>query len=337
VVALPCRWPGAAGNSIARRYAAAAGTENLFGHKIRYTRLTVAEISSTRRKDARMRVAAAASTALRSALAGPPQRADWLGTAPSALYLQIVGRPGVLAILAHDAVRLPCGLLLPHTSGELPLTGLAPADPSSTPCLVGNGTVNWTGLAGPIVISPVRQWAPARVSTGAVDPAAVARTSAAVPDAASAGVDSTGLNALPGAQPVSAVPRLLGQGPGLTPSGDDVLAGFLIGAHAFGLDVTALRREVRQRAPDATTALSATLLWHAARGECIDEVAGLAAALCGRGAPESALSRLLAVGHTSGAALAWGLTVAAQQARRRRQSGRCSSCPASVDGRNAHG
>jgi hypothetical protein len=265
-----------------------------------------------------MRAAAAASTALRSALAGPPQRASWLGTAASALYLQIAERPGVVAILAHDAVRLPCGLVLPQTRDEMPLTGLAPAEPFSAACMVGNGAVTWTGLAGPIVVSPVRQWAPARVSPAAVVPDALARILAVRPDAASAGVDAAVVNALLGAHPASVVPRLLGHGPGLTPSGDDVLAGFLIGARAFGVDVTALRCEVRQRAPDATTALSATLLWHAARGECIDEVVGLAAALCGRGAPELALSRLLAVGHTSGAALAWGLIAAAAQQEQRK-------------------
>jgi hypothetical protein len=38
---------------------------------------------------------------------------------------------------------------------------------------------------------------------------------------------------------VAAAARLLGRAPGLTPSGDDVLAGFLIGAAAFGLEAAA--------------------------------------------------------------------------------------------------
>lgn len=267
-----------------------------------------------------MRVTAAASTALRSVLAGPPQPAGWLGASASALYLQIAGRPGALAILTHDAVRLPCGLVLPQTSGEVPLTTLAPAEPFSAPCMVGGGAVTWTGLAGPVVVSPVRQWAPARVSPGAIVPTTAAWVLATLPDAASIGVDRALLKRLRGADPGSVVRQLLGHGPGLTPSGDDVLAGFLIGAHAFGLDVTRLQREVIRRAPDATTALSATLLWHAARGECIDEVAALAAALCGRGAPEPALACLLAVGHTSGAALGSGLTAAATDYPKRHKS-----------------
>jgi hypothetical protein len=113
--------------------------------------------------------------------------------------------------------------------------------------------------------------------------------------------------------------RLLGSGPGLTPSGDDVLAGFLAGAAAFGLDAAALREATAVLAPARTTALSAALLWHAARGECIDELAGLAAVLTSqcRPGPEQAgpaVSALLSVGHSSGAALALGLVTAAQYA-----------------------
>jgi hypothetical protein len=263
-----------------------------------------------------MNVAAAASTALRSVLAGPPRSARWLGASASALYLQTGGRPGVLAILAHDAVRLPCGLLLPRASAEMPLAGLVPPGRAAAPCAVGGGTVNWTGPAGPVAIVPVRQWAPARVSPGAVAAAALDQVLAGLPEPACADVEAGLLRGLLGADPDPLVPLLLGRGPGLTPSGDDVLAGFLIGARAFGLDVTGLRRAVLRRAPGATTALSAALLWHAARGECVDEAAALVAALAGRGAPEPALCRLLAVGHTSGAALAWGLTVAALRAQR---------------------
>ena len=67
-------------------------------------------------------------------------------------------------------------------------------------------------------------------------------------------------------------------------------------------------------APVRTTALSAALLWHAARGECVDEVAAVAAALSGRLDVDAALRRLLDVGHTSGAALAAGLVLAAEAA-----------------------
>ena len=94
-----------------------------------------------------MRCLAAASSALRPVLAGPPQPAECLGVTRGAIYLRTSGPPGVLAILCQDAVRLPCGLTLPATSAELPLTALVPA---ATSFLVGDHTVRWTGPLGPV-------------------------------------------------------------------------------------------------------------------------------------------------------------------------------------------
>jgi Protein of unknown function (DUF2877) len=273
-----------------------------------------------------VRLTAAASSALRSVLNGPPRPVGWLGASPAALYLATGGRPGVLAVLTHDAVRLPCGMLLASTSEELPLTALAPsAGPDRRSCAAGHGQLSWPGPAGPVVIAVGREWAPPRVGRRTVEAAALAQVRAALPPPAAVGIDGAQLAALsraaahPAAGPAAAG-RLLGRGPGLTPSGDDVLAGFLIGATAFGLDITGARQAICRLARDRTTTLSAALLWHAAQGECIGELAALADAVGGRGGPEPAARRVLAVGHTSGAALAWGL-VAAAQARRADRAG----------------
>jgi hypothetical protein len=255
-----------------------------------------------------MRLTAAASSALRPVLAAPAQRARWLGATRAALYLGTAGQPGVLAVLAHDATRLPCGLVLPSTSPELPLTALAPG---LGPCLVGDGMVRWTGPEGPVVVGVAREWAPCRAAAGAVVASALGQARAALPSAPAVGIDGSLLAGV--GEPASAT-RLLGRGPGLTPSGDDVLAGFLVGAHAFGLDVPDLRHAVSSLASGRTTALSAALLWHAARGECIGELAVLAGALTGHGDCGPAVRRLLAVGQTSGEALARGLVLAAEQA-----------------------
>jgi len=282
---------------------------------------------------------AAASSAVRPVLAGPARPAECLGVTRGALYLKIAGPPGALAVLAHDAARLPCGLVLPTTSAELPLTSLAP--PSLTPrsagasagFVLGDGAVGWTGPAGPVVVRAVREWAPARPGRGEVAASALATVRTALNDAglgaaalasADPGVDLRLLADLAAAAgdrdaSVAVAARLLGSGPGLTPSGDDVLAGFLAGAAAFGLDTAALREAIAVLAPARTTALSAALLWHAARGECIDEVAAVAAILTShqRISPEQAgraLGRLRSVGHTSGAALALGLVTAAGSA-----------------------
>ena len=262
-----------------------------------------------------MRLSAAASSSLRSALTGPSRPATWLGVTTSALYLQISSEPGALALLAHDAVRLPCALLLPTTAAERPLTVLVPARPQRE-CLVGDGKLAWTSAAGPVVVRAVREWRPASASPGAVVASALACVRAALPPPAALGVEAAWVSALT-TRPAAAVAGLTGRGPGLTPAGDDVLAGFLVGALAFGVDAAAVRAATAALAPTRTSALSAALLRHAAAGECIDQVAAAAGYLTGRaGHSSDAVARLLAVGHTSGAALATGLVAAATTALR---------------------
>jgi Protein of unknown function (DUF2877) len=280
-----------------------------------------------------VRCLAAASSALRPILAGPARPAEWLGVTRGALYLKAAGQPGALVVLAHDAVRLPCGLMLATTSAELPLTSVAPQSPDpSARFVIGDGAVSWTGPAGQVVVHAVREWAPARPPRGEVAATALAAVRTVLSGAglsgADPGVDSRLLADLAAAacdhDANAAAAGLLGSGPGLTPSGDDVLAGFLAGATAFGLDAAALREATAVLAPASTTALSAALLWHAARGECLDELAAVAAVLTSRrrrGPKQAgcAVSRLLSVGHTSGAALALGLVIAAESALRAQQ------------------
>ncbi|MDP9092414.1 MAG: DUF2877 domain-containing protein, partial [Actinomycetota bacterium] len=109
-----------------------------------------------------------------------------------------------------------------------------------------------------------------------------------------------------------AAAALLGRGPGLTPSGDDVLAGFVLGCRAFGHQIPGAAAAVSQLAPLGTSALSAQLLQHATNGQTIPEVVEFIDALTGRAAVHRAVERLLAVGHTSGAALALGVLGAAR-------------------------
>jgi len=278
---------------------------------------------------------AAASRALRPVLARPARPAELLGLSRGALYLRTAGQPGVLVVLCHDAVRLPCGLVLPATSAEQPLTSLVtqPAG-SSAGFAVGDGVVSWTGPDGLVVVRAVREWAPPRPGQDRVAASALAALRPLLADAVLAdaglrggdpGIDSRVLAGLADAArdydaSAAVAAHLLGRGSGLTPSGDDVLAGFLVGAAAFGLDVAALRAVIDVLAPARTTALSAALLWHAGRGECIDELAAVAEVLRSPGPGEpgqaaGAVSRLLSVGHTSGAALALGLVLAAEAAQ----------------------
>jgi hypothetical protein len=267
-----------------------------------------------------MRVPAAVSTAVRPVLAGPVQPAQWVGAGPSALYL-LIDSGLVLAVLAHDAVRLPGAIVLSSVAAERPLVGLVGGDEwrASGPASVGAGRIEWNGPVGTVTVVDVRAWAPSRVRPGRAQPAAVAALRAALAGH-DVGLEPSRVDDLAQAgsavQQYAAAAELLGRGPGLTPSGDDVLAGFLLAAQAFGHPAPGIVAAVNERASRATTALSAQLLRDAGRGECVPEFAAAVDALCGRPAPADALARLLAVGHTSGTALALGLLSAVTPAGR---------------------
>ena len=102
--------------------------------------------------------------------------------------------------------------------------------------------------------------------------------------------------------------EMIGRGPGLTPEGDDFVAGMagVLAAAGRHDDVAALLgTDLRRR----TTALSATLLELAARGMGPEP---LQAVLAGK---VDALSQLLGLGHTSGRAYARGAAVGLSRLR----------------------
>jgi hypothetical protein len=269
-----------------------------------------------------MRIRGAGSTSIRDVLTGPRQDANWLGVCDSAVYL-LTESSTVLAIVTHDAVRLPCAVVLPHTGGDLPLTRIARAAGYSTPS-VGAGTIRWAGPAGEVTVECVRQWRPPLVPTGAPQPAAATHLRRAV-GGVDVGLEPARVAALAHADGLdaqsSAAAALLGRGPGLTPSGDDVLAGFLVGARAFGRSAPGVERTVAGTASIATTALSAQLLHSAARGECVEQLTNVVRGLLNGALSPAAVIALRAVGHTSGTALAHGLLAAAVFANRRVPTG----------------
>jgi hypothetical protein len=151
--------------------------------------------------------------------------------------------------------------------------------------LLPNGVrVTGTVTAGPVVVDGAEVWDPTLTLSAPID---------VEPDAS-----------LLGRAPEEIGAELIGRGPGLTPEGDDVVAG-LAAVVASGPWPVAVREawvgaligdELRRR----TTALSATLLELAARGMGPEP---LQAVLAGR---PSALDRLFAMGSTSGRAYARG-------------------------------
>ncbi|HEX2507828.1 MAG TPA: DUF2877 domain-containing protein [Miltoncostaeaceae bacterium] len=117
----------------------------------------------------------------------------------------------------------------------------------------------------------------------------------------------------------AAAGRLLGRGPGLTPEGDDVLAGAAAGLRALGPAADADRARldaavaalVPPDAPARTGALSATLLALAAAGGAPEPAHRLLA----DGSAEErqrALADLARLGASSGRAIAAGIALAAR-------------------------
>jgi hypothetical protein len=116
----------------------------------------------------------------------------------------------------------------------------------------------------------------------------------------------------PGCELWELAARLGGRGPGLTPEGDDVIAGALLATRAaHGPAGEPALRAVA--ASVRTTEVAAAFLAWAARGQCIEPAHDwlLAPDAVAR---ERAERRLVAVGASSGAALLTGLRLATGQA-----------------------
>jgi hypothetical protein len=227
----------------------------------------------------------AASVAVAELVAGPRRRVEVAAVTPQAVYLA-TRHPELpaLCLAAPAAVRVPCAVVL------------AAAPPALTgPGWVGDGEVR----VGDFAARVTRWWRPPRPRSVAALPRVRPKLD---PGTEPLVTDLVAALALHG--PLTAhVTRLLGRGPGLTPLGDDVLAGVLVTLGALRLPAFArLGAVVRAHAPARTTVVSTALLYHAARGECLPE---LAAVLAGEPAEP-----LLRVGGSSGTGLLRGVTAA---------------------------
>ena len=271
----------------------------------------------------------AVSVLTSSLLEGAPQPAVVLGVHDPALYLDVAGR--VLPVVTSDAVPLAPALRLAVPSGRV----------SGVVSGVVSGGVDWGVAAGDVVIvgdgrivlpgfeiAAVRTWRPSRVAgVGCPSGRSSSRLSTQLEvwgewgerNERGSGWLADGIRAVcsglgcPDGHPGShlstqlGVGGLLGRGQGLTPSGDDALAGILLVSHAVGR-AAPLAAAVRSRLA-ATTAVSAALLDAAADGYAAPDVVALVdAALAGDDAGVSrALPAVLAIGHTSGADLVAGI------------------------------
>lgn len=284
---------------------------------------TASALARDTRRPGRTLRPAAASTLAPAWLHGRPGPAQVVAVFDVAVYLRRA--QDVLPVLAPGALALPGGLRV-AARADLDALGLSVGDEVT----VGEGQV----LAPGAGLAVRRTWRPQPVPSAELPPSARATALSALAGLTHVGDDlAPGLAALAGRvlarrvvtrrvlgtrppDPVGGpvggpVEDLVGLGPGLTPAGDDVLCGLLLGLRATGRERerAALERAV---APllGRTTALSATLLRQAAGGYAVPALVELVRAWH-RGADETQLAALgvpvAAVGHTSGPALLLGL------------------------------
>jgi hypothetical protein len=264
----------------------------------------------------------AASAALSALLSGPPTAGRVRGISGPACYLDVADH--IVVIEGPGGAGLPNAVRVAHP-GRPPLQ-LAVGDE----VVLGRGALTVDRRELPVH----RWWDPhVRVGSSRLDAAAVAVVTATLRSVAD-GVDA-GPAPLPDtADLMHALQRrddatlavaalaLLGRGPGLTPAGDDVLAGVLATLRVLGpsrpaavaarVAATAdvLSAAVVDAARERTTALSAQLLVYADRGAVALGVGDVLRAVAGRGELVAAAVRLARVGHTSGSDLLTGICLA---------------------------
>jgi hypothetical protein len=252
------------------------------------------------------------STAIRRFLV-PGAVATVLGSSSHAVWLRVDNT--ALVISTVDATRLPNSIEIAARSESNPFRGVD----SDTAVVIGNGSIE----LGSMVITRGRWWDPHPVLPPTTLRALSDRLEhlpAGVP-----GVPADELQRALGARSpdalVAAAETLLGRGPGLTPEGDDFMAGALAGFSLLG-DALGLEHAVRLcnavaspldvLAMSRTTIFSAALIRCALCGMVAAPAAGFLRALAGRGDVVATHSRLTQVGHTSGPALAAGIVSGAR-------------------------
>jgi len=299
---------------------------------------------------------AAVSVRCAASLGGPVQDLDVLAVFPAAVYLATRRpRAEVIALLAADAVVHPAGFVLAMPSGAGPFIDLDRASPAT----IGAGRLRVGHLDTRVgrwydPVPRLRVPGPERLAVGAGQLGAARSRSLAIGRSeghASVELQGPGPSLRPSLRlgelatalaeddaigAVAAVDALLGSGPGLTPAGDDMLAGLLATRHHLrcpvgptredlggGCAEDVVREHVRACARSRTTLLSASLLEHALDGAVAGPVARLLRTLmsevgpdAGPGAPrmsgpvQRAIDAVIGIGATSGQDLVDGITVA---------------------------
>jgi hypothetical protein len=248
--------------------------------------------------------------------------------------LNLVTPDGTLVTVADERVGgLPSGILVRGPgSGSLDLrtVGVRPGTPgtlTASRCMVGQDALV-------VRLTGARRWSPRIVRMDAASwPARGPRVHAL----ARATCVPGGLASIPSARPVlealataiedgqparttAAAQALIGLGPGLTPSGDDVLTGVAAALHAVGHPCAGSLAEALEDLDARTTFVAAAMLRHAARGDVAERTHRLLVALLAPtdvpGVLEAAIRETVAWGATSGSDLLAGALLALDAATR---------------------
>ncbi len=275
-------------------------------------------------------VRGAASAALFDLVAARPAEARVLVAGAHAVYLQVGEAARVVAVVARDGVALPNAVVVNAPARSAPFAEVGPGQLAR----VGAGRIEVHGMG-----VQIRRWWDPVPRLPRAEPAVLAGRLVEVQrllEPLPCGPVGTAVHertlalataavALRADAAARAAAALVGLGPGFTPSGDDIVAGFLSGLRllpeAFpllllrapmlgGARMAGTVAAAVAGASTRTTAPSAALLAHAARGEVARPAGRLLVALVGAAPIGGAVQELLGVGHTSGRDLAMGLMIA---------------------------
>lgn len=259
-------------------------------------------------------------------LMSTPQEGNVIATFARSCYVELGGR--IAALVAPDLLNGPLNLVLAQLP-ENALARLTPADPVR----ISAGDLHVADVLR-VDLQNVSVWNARLCSLPRVEPAflrsqlGVVKTvlsgapveslahSSSRPARASEGMDAlySALRHYDEAALEVGVDRLVGLGAGLTPSGDDVLAGMLIALHLIRpSDAEHIGRLVVRIVRGRTTKISQAYLEAAAGGNAGEAWHDLARQLeRGSGGVRTASQRVMAFGETSGADMLTGFVLAAE-------------------------
>lgn len=233
-------------------------------------------------------------------MAAPPRVAAWLRATPDgpvrvlhscaeAVHLEVAGR--CVSVVGPKGPGLPISLRSKVALVSSRRTATA---------YVEGGILHWGGRA--LVTGRLVDVRAPRIDTAEV-PKAGPVVAWGTPRSRAAGLVPVGARVDP-----ATVSSLVGQGPGLTPLGDDVVCGWLAAHRSAGVPTPAVDAAVLGLL-GRTTTLAATLLECAVAGEVADPVAAYLRSL---GTPSAGAARsvLEGFGQSSGLGLAHGLDLA---------------------------